>query len=295
MADNLSFQPFDRKMIEDPTLAQVVGWMARLAHQGKTDPKVIELTRTICKGIQTGDHASEAIAVHLWVRSNVRYMRDILGVEFLNWARGTLESANGDCDDMAILTAAMLMSSGAQCSFCLAAFHGSTPSHVFTVVHTPFGGIALDPVAYTDTRAMLGDMKAWIVVPCDDAVDGGNGINGLGDLPPTTTRYGEMIFSRPLQNGYEYLVGRGKFPPTAQYRQPRGRPIHGLFAPEAFAAPIPADARVVGSGELPVGVITSARGILGDTPAEESNGLGKRFAVDVLAGLLAAWLAKRFL
>lgn len=294
MADNLDFQPFDRKMIADPTLAEVVGWMARLAHQGKTDQKVIDLTRAICQGIQSGDHASEAIAVHLWVRSNIRYMRDILGVEFLNWPRGTLESANGDCDDMAILAAAMLMSSGAQCSFCLASFQGSTPSHVFLVVHTPHGGIALDPVAYTDTRKMLRDMKAWIMVPCDDAVDGGNGINGIGELPPTTTRYGEMIFSRPLQNGYEYLVGRGKFPPTAQYRQPRGSPIHGMFAPEAFAAVLPSNARVVGTGDFPIGVITTSRGILGETPRDDS-GYGKRFALDVVAGLLGAWIAKRLL
>ena len=56
--------------------------------------------------------AAQVKAIHRFVRSNIRYVRDVNGVETLQTPIKTLEFAKGDCDDQATLIATLLETIG---------------------------------------------------------------------------------------------------------------------------------------------------------------------------------------
>ena len=153
--------------VNSPRLIDVVEWMRRFAHKGKSDLEVRQLVETICKDLVQGDYAGEVLAIYYWVCQNIRYMRDIHDVEFVKEPRQIVLTCSGDCDDIATLLAAMCMASGNTCEFLLASYASKTsmPTHVFLRVNTPSGPMVLDPVANRLTAQMLGRMKNFIAVP----------------------------------------------------------------------------------------------------------------------------------
>lgn len=70
-------------------------------------------------------HASlaEACSLFEWVRDHVRYVRDIVDVETLSTPGKTLEQLIGDCDDQAVLLAALLESVGYPTRFVVTAYN----------------------------------------------------------------------------------------------------------------------------------------------------------------------------
>ena len=54
----------------------------------------------------------EVLAIFAYVRTNVRYVRDIHGIDTFQSARRTLEMRSGDCDDYVITLGALLMAVG---------------------------------------------------------------------------------------------------------------------------------------------------------------------------------------
>lgn len=93
--------------------------MARLARDGSQRMEVrnlaVELTT---RGFRTGqglkqkDFAGEARRCLAFVRDEIRYVRDIADVEVLHDPLTLLKIGAGDCDDKAILLAALLLSIG---------------------------------------------------------------------------------------------------------------------------------------------------------------------------------------
>ena len=51
-------------------------------------------------------------ALHAWVRDNVKYVKDVRGVETLATPIKTLQTRQGDCDDQSVLLASLLESIG---------------------------------------------------------------------------------------------------------------------------------------------------------------------------------------
>lgn len=154
------------KLVQKPTLRDVVEGMRNFAHKGKGDMKVRDLVEQICSTLQQGDYASEVLACYYWVCQHVRYLRDPHGLEFVKEPARTLESRSGDCDDIAVLLAAMMMSCGNRCRFVLVGFKsGGEPSHVYVEVLTPNGPVALDPVANRETAAMQGKVQVRVEIP----------------------------------------------------------------------------------------------------------------------------------
>lgn len=153
--------------VNRPRLIDVVTWMKRFAHKGKSDLEVRQLVETICKDLVQGDYAGEVLAIYYWVCQNIRYMRDIHDVEFVKEPRQIVLTRSGDCDDIATLLAAMCMASGNTCEFLLASYSPSQPlpTHVFLRVHTPSGPMVLDPVANRMTAQMLGRMQNFTAIP----------------------------------------------------------------------------------------------------------------------------------
>ena len=101
---------------------EIRGLALSLAGQGYGTPR----------GLAQKDFAGEARRVFMFVRDEIRYIRDIDGVETLHAADWVLRLRAGDCDDKAILLAALLLSIGHTVRFKAVAFDPGDFSHVWT-------------------------------------------------------------------------------------------------------------------------------------------------------------------
>lgn len=118
--------------------------MKSLAVAGKVDPTVRALAEKITSGLGYKDKRGEIDAVFRWVKNNVRYLRDIRGVETLSTPERLIRVRTGDCDDMATLTAALLESIGNRTRFVALGFDGGEYSHVIVEVVLGRGWLPLD-------------------------------------------------------------------------------------------------------------------------------------------------------
>ena len=125
------------------------GLIANLIREGSRDfyvrQRAIQIFREA--GAPPKDRWAEVCALFHWVRSNVRYTRDIFRVELLHTARRMLELRAGDCDDMTILLGAMLVSTGHPVRLALTGFLRKRPhsySHIYLEVNVLGKWIALD-------------------------------------------------------------------------------------------------------------------------------------------------------
>ena len=94
--------------------------------------------------------SAEARALFRFVRDEIRFVRDVRGVETLQTPDKTLELRAGDCDDKSMLLAAMLESIGHPTRFVAVGFQPNHFEHVY--VETKIGNdwIALDPTEPVD-------------------------------------------------------------------------------------------------------------------------------------------------
>lgn len=84
--------------------------MSQLVERYKVNPCVRELAVKITNRLPGKHYTKEAAALQQWVQRNIRYVRDVRGVETLQTPVKTLQLKAGDCDDHSILLAAMLES-----------------------------------------------------------------------------------------------------------------------------------------------------------------------------------------
>lgn len=97
---------------------------------------------------------AEITAIHRWVVQNIRYTKDVLTEETVRDAEAVLRQRQGDCDDHAVITGALLQAVGHPVQIWLS---GETvPSHIYlcakygdtwypvdtTLKHRPVGCIA---------------------------------------------------------------------------------------------------------------------------------------------------------
>jgi transglutaminase-like putative cysteine protease len=105
--------------------------MGRMAKQGKTLPAIRHLALSITQNCSGKDWACEVASIQEWVKKNIKYRKDVDGVETLQTPDNTLSYGSGDCDDQSILTASLLLSIGHPCRFMAVAFHPNQFAHVF--------------------------------------------------------------------------------------------------------------------------------------------------------------------
>lgn len=103
------------------------------------------------RGLRQKDYEGEARRLHAFVRDQVRYVKDTNGVELLHDPVTLLQIGAGDCDDKAILLAALLESIGHTARFRAVAFEPEAWAHVW--VQDWLGGRWLDleptePIAF---------------------------------------------------------------------------------------------------------------------------------------------------
>ena len=112
--------------------------MAKLAREGIRDQRIRNAAVAITTrgflsgaGLQQKDFEGEARRLHAFVRDQIRYVRDTDGVELLHDPATVLQIGAGDCDDKAILLAALLGSIGHPTRFVAVAFEAGRFSHVW--------------------------------------------------------------------------------------------------------------------------------------------------------------------
>lgn len=118
--------------------------MKRVAHARKSHPLVRELALNILShhNVPSHDYAKEALAIGKYVKHKVRYVRDIAGMEQLHdpltmidqIRRGT---SQGDCDDMSLLVATLLLSIGHKPFFRIVRYKSNTGpfQHIYVVAY----------------------------------------------------------------------------------------------------------------------------------------------------------------
>lgn len=120
--------------------------MGRLVNEGKKMLPVRLAAQSVTRNCPQRDFGCEVNAVHNYVRDSIRYVEDIRGVETVQTADKTLELGSGDCDDKAVLVAAMLESIGKTTRFVAIGMNSpDVYEHVYAEVkHNGRGWIPLE-------------------------------------------------------------------------------------------------------------------------------------------------------
>lgn len=137
--------------------------MSQVAHARKGHPMIRQLAETILlsAGVGSMDYANEALAIGEYIRQKVRYVRDPSGIEQLQdpiliAEKISQNRAQGDCDDMALMIATLLLSIGHDPYFRIVKYKTFQPffSHIYVVDYEKNQGgpplrIALDAILKT--------------------------------------------------------------------------------------------------------------------------------------------------
>jgi transglutaminase-like putative cysteine protease len=119
--------------------------MSKLARAGMHSPEIRQLATAIIRRTPEKNYGAEARELARWVQKNIRYTRDPVELELLTPAEKLIEIGYGDCDDMAILLAALLGAVGIRSRFRLVSTRrAGSYQHVYVEARTADGWLPLD-------------------------------------------------------------------------------------------------------------------------------------------------------
>lgn len=96
----------------DAGVAQTVEQMRALIDQALKDPSIIRLATDIVRSVPAFDEMGEGQAIFNWVSRNIRFTRDPVNKEKLYPPSELLKIRAGDCDDISMMMATLLMAIG---------------------------------------------------------------------------------------------------------------------------------------------------------------------------------------
>jgi transglutaminase-like putative cysteine protease len=105
--------------------------MSRLISAAKKDPFIRQKAEQIIEHIAGKDFKGEARAIHSYVRDEIRYLKDIDGVERVAEPRETMRTRRGDCDDKVVVAGSLLQSIGHPVRLIAAGYNYQPYSHVY--------------------------------------------------------------------------------------------------------------------------------------------------------------------
>jgi hypothetical protein len=155
-------------------IEQTLKYMRDLKNAYKINPVVRGLAMSLVAQLPQKDYKSEILILTAYVKNQVRYTRDIAGVETLQTPLKTLEFGQGDCDDKSMLLAAMLESIGHHCRFRAVGMKKNDFCHVFPEVMYQGKWLALE----TTEPVSVGWEPPGIV---ENMTDDSSSIDGLTD------------------------------------------------------------------------------------------------------------------
>ena len=105
--------------------------MRQVTKAGKTSLPVRNLALSLVSELPQKDWFNELKILHKYVRDQIRYVKDIRGVETVQTPDVTLSLRAGDCDDKSVLLAAMLEAIGHPTRFIAIGFQPDDFVHVY--------------------------------------------------------------------------------------------------------------------------------------------------------------------
>ena len=123
---------------------QTIKFMKKVARAKSGDPTIRRLALNILEQYQVPsmNYVEEALAIGDYVKNKVRYVRDPDGIEYLQDPIDLVKHiqeglAQGDCDDMALLAATLLLSVGHQPFFRAVRYYEPVGNfnHIYVVVY----------------------------------------------------------------------------------------------------------------------------------------------------------------
>lgn len=119
--------------------------MRELVLHGRATLPIRSLAVDIVAHVPEKDRLGELAAVQRWVKRNIRYIGDVRDVETLHSLDVLLAQRQGDCDDQAMLVAALLESISYRTRFKALALRPGRFVHVFTEAEVlPFGWVSVE-------------------------------------------------------------------------------------------------------------------------------------------------------
>jgi len=98
------------------------------------------------RGVPPRAWYKEICALARFVRDEIRYVKDPVGVELVQTPEATLEIGQGDCDDKSTLLAALLMATGHPAKFIAVGMGGGPLSHVLVQAKCGAGWLPLETI-----------------------------------------------------------------------------------------------------------------------------------------------------
>lgn len=120
--------------------------MVDLVRTFKTDVNVNAFAVQLVHGCAPKDKRCELDTLQRFVRDQIRYVNDIDGVETLRTPIQTLKLQAGDCDDKAVLLAALAATIGFATRFCAIGVRGGDFSHVMAQARLGAGWINAETI-----------------------------------------------------------------------------------------------------------------------------------------------------
>lgn len=111
--------------------------MVKLVRASTVNFDVRNLALQIVRDVKQKAWLDEVKAIHQYVRDNIRYVKDIRGVETIATPEQTMIMGQGDCDDKSILVASLLEAIGHPTRFVAVSMNNDDFCHV--LVETRLG------------------------------------------------------------------------------------------------------------------------------------------------------------
>jgi len=135
----------------DDGIAATLDLMVSMIREYKADREIVLLARSLTGHLSQKDFVGEAATIQEFVRDDIRYVRDVHGVETLQTPDMTLAIGSGDCDDKAVLAASLLAAIGHPTRIVAGAFNDGPFEHVWveTLVGRKWLGVeTTEPVPF---------------------------------------------------------------------------------------------------------------------------------------------------
>lgn len=120
---------------------------------------VRQKAESLVESLPPRKYFAEIRALHEFVRDEIRYLRDPVGIERVATPEATLEIKQGDCDDKATLLAALLDSIGHPSRFVAVAFGDEGFSHV--LVETKIANTGNDRKDWMPLETIISRPMGW--------------------------------------------------------------------------------------------------------------------------------------
>lgn len=173
------------------------------------DPSIKDLAVRIVRssGVNTRDLVRSSKAIYDWIRKNVSYVRDPVGVEVVQSPKVTLEKKYGDCDDHSTLLASLVSSLGIPVRFKVVGPDKNHFSHIFPEVQIRGRWFAADTTSLSRRFGQgfpeIGASKMYSALSCPLGAD---------ELPITVGEFQKIIYdaayNQLVQNWNGGLIDR---------------------------------------------------------------------------------------